>query len=63
MTLSKDKLTLDATSGKGDEVMIYVYPNSSYFKDQIRGDNQPNVPVKITTATSITPSGKLWRKS
>lgn len=41
--------------------MIYVYPNSSYFKEQIRDNQQiPNVPVKITTATSITPSGKLW---
>jgi hypothetical protein len=41
--------------------MIYVHPNSSYFKEQIRDNQQiPNVPVKITTATSITPSGKLW---
>jgi virginiamycin B lyase len=63
LTVSKDKLTLDASSGKGDELIIYVHPNGSYFREQIEeGDNQQisDVPVKITTATSITPSGKLW---
>jgi hypothetical protein len=41
--------------------MLYVHPNSTYFKEQVR-DNQQilTVPVKIITATSITPSGKLW---
>lgn len=41
--------------------MIHLYPNSTYFEEQNK-DNKPtpDVPVKITTATSITPSGKLW---
>jgi hypothetical protein len=41
--------------------MIYVYPNSTYFREHSK-DNKliPDGPVKITTATSITPSGKLW---
>ena len=41
--------------------MIHVYPNSSYLREQTRDNQQiPNGPVEITTATSITPSGKLW---
>jgi virginiamycin B lyase len=61
LTVSKDKLILDASSGKGDELMLYVHPNSTYFKEQVRDSQQiPTVPVKIITATSITPSGKLW---
>ncbi|MGH9951745.1 MAG: virginiamycin B lyase family protein, partial [Nitrososphaeraceae archaeon] len=61
LTVSRDNITLDASSGKGDKFMIYVYPNSSYFRDQTRNNQQiPNGPVEITTATSITPSGKLW---
>jgi hypothetical protein len=58
---TKDKLILDASSGKGDELMLDVHQNSTYFKEQVRDNPQiPNVPVNITTATSITPSGKLW---
>jgi virginiamycin B lyase len=61
LTVSKDPITLDASSGEGDKLMIYVYPNSSYFREQNSDKQQiPNNPVKITTATSITPSGKLW---
>jgi hypothetical protein len=41
--------------------MIQVYPNNTYF----RGHNNvnqvtPDGPIKITAATSITQSGKLW---
>ncbi|MGB7295370.1 MAG: hypothetical protein WBC70_07240 [Candidatus Aminicenantales bacterium] len=47
LTVSKDSLALDASSGKGDKLMIYVYPNSSYIEEQIRDNQQiPNVPVK-----------------
>jgi virginiamycin B lyase len=61
LTVSKEPITLDASSGEGDKLMIYVYPNSSYFREQYSDKQQiPNNPVKITTATSITPSGKLW---
>lgn len=61
LTLSKNNITLDASSGRGDKLMIYVYPNSTYFREHSK-DNKliPDGPVKITTATSITPSGKLW---
>ncbi|MGA9316599.1 MAG: hypothetical protein WBV84_00925, partial [Nitrososphaeraceae archaeon] len=61
LTVSRDNITLDASSGKADRLMIHVYPNSSYFREQTRDNQQiPNGPVEITTATSITPSGKLW---
>ena len=61
LTVSRDNITLDASSGKGDRFMVYVYPNHSYFREQTRDNQQiPNGPVEITTATSITPSGKLW---
>lgn len=61
LTVSRDNMTLDASSGKADRFMIHVYPNSSYFREQTRDNQQiPNGPVEITTATSITPSGKLW---
>lgn len=61
ITLSKDQIVLDASSGKGDQLDIYVYPNSSYFKGKASPKQQIlNNPVEITTATSITPSGKLW---
>ena len=61
LTVSKNKVILDTSSGSGDTLMIHLYPNSTYFEEQNK-DNKPtpDVPVKITTATSITPSGKLW---
>ncbi|MGH9964656.1 MAG: virginiamycin B lyase family protein [Nitrososphaeraceae archaeon] len=61
LTVSRDNITLDASSGKAVRFLIHVYPNSSYFREQTRNNQQiPNGPVEITTATSITPSGKLW---
>jgi len=41
--------------------MLYLYPNSTHFREHNK-DNQvtPDGPIKITAATSITPSGKLW---
>jgi virginiamycin B lyase len=62
LTLSKNKITLDTSSGSGDTLMINLYPNSTYFGEQSRDNNMPmhNVPIKITAATSITSSGKLW---
>lgn len=62
LTLSKNKITLDTSSGSGDTLMINLYPNVTYFEEQSRdNDNQiHNIPVKITAATSITSSGKLW---
>ncbi|MGA7369837.1 MAG: hypothetical protein WBX01_11955 [Nitrososphaeraceae archaeon] len=57
MTVSKDQLILDASSGeiRRDMVRITIYPNSS-FVGELASQNQP----EITVATSITPSGKLW---
>jgi hypothetical protein len=42
--------------------MINLYPNSTYFKEQDKNNDMPihKFPVKITAATSITSSGKLW---
>ena len=60
MNASKDYISLDASSGKGDNLTIYVYPNNSYIREEYSDKQLPNNPVKITTATSITPSGKLW---
>jgi virginiamycin B lyase len=61
LTLSKNKITLDTSSGSGDTLMINLYPNSTHFGEQGRDNNKPihNIPVKITAATSITSSGKL----
>ncbi|MGH9978703.1 MAG: virginiamycin B lyase family protein [Nitrososphaeraceae archaeon] len=64
LTLSKNRITLDTSSGTGDKLMIHIYPNSTYFREQNK-NYKPlhDVPVKITVATSITPSGKLWNIS
>lgn len=62
LTLSKNKITIDTSSGSGDTLMINLYPNVTYFEEQSRDNNNQmhNIPVKITAATSITSSGKLW---
>lgn len=55
-------ITLDTSSGSGDTLLVHLYPNNSYFSEQSKDDSKPihRIPVKITTATSITSSGKLW---
>lgn len=61
LTVSKDSLTLDASSGRGDKLMIHLYPNSIYLKEKNKVNKLTfDTPIKIITATSITPSGKLW---
>ena len=63
LTVSKNKLTLDTTSGNSDSLKINVYPNRTYLEKHSEDNNNPiapNNPVKLTTATSITQSGKLW---
>jgi virginiamycin B lyase len=62
LTLSKNKITVDTSSGSGDTLMINLYPNVTYFEEQSRDNNNQmhNIPVKFTAATSITSSGKLW---
>ena len=61
LTVSKNRITLDTSSGKGEKLMFYVYPNSTHFRERNK-DNQvtPDGPIKIAAATPITPSGKLW---
>lgn len=55
-------ITLDTSSGSGDTLLVHLYPNNSYFSEQSKDNSKPihRIPVKITTATSITSSGKLW---
>jgi virginiamycin B lyase len=61
LTLSKTNIHLDTSSGRGENVVINVYPNRTYLKEEaIDNKLASDVPVKITAATSITPSGKLW---
>ena len=62
LTVSKNKLTLDTTSGNSDSLKINVYPNRTYLEKHSEDNNPiaPNNQVKLTTATSITQSGKLW---
>lgn len=62
LTTSKDQLVLDSNSGNGDNIEIFLYPNSSILEEaisqhQLQGDDNP---IEVTVATSITPSGKLW---
>jgi virginiamycin B lyase len=47
LTLSKNRITLDTSSGKGEKLMLYVYPNSTQFREHNK-DNQvtPDGPIK-----------------
>lgn len=57
----KNHIHLDTSSGRGDNLVLNVYPNRTYLKEEaIDNKLASDVPVNITTATSITPSGKLW---
>jgi virginiamycin B lyase len=61
LTVSKNRITLDTSSGKGEKLGIHIYPNSTFFREQKENIQvTPEDQIKITTATSITPSGKLW---
>ncbi|HZD34555.1 MAG TPA: hypothetical protein VE130_05075 [Nitrososphaeraceae archaeon] len=60
LTVSKDELILDTSSGSGDSLKINVYSNSTYFSSDDSNRVTSNSLIKLTTATSITQSGKLW---
>lgn len=50
LSVSRDRVELDTKSLKGDELEILVYPNTTGLEE----------PVRMTVASSISHSGRLW---